>query len=149
MSEVKLIPINEGNYNAVLSIKVAEDQKSFVASNVYSVAQAYIFKSMHPMCIYANDVLVGFLMYDTEPENKKYAKYYAMDRLMVAKDHQKKGYGRQAVELLKEIARKKNAQGLMTSYVQSNDIAGKLYSDLGMKKTGEIDDGEYVAAMEF
>lgn len=68
---------------------------------------------------------------------------------MVAKEHQKKGYGRAAIELLKDIAKNEDAEGLMTSYVLTNDIAGKLYAAMGMAKTGEIEDGEYLAAMKF
>ena len=40
---VELKAITEENYNECLELEVSDNQKNFVASNIYSLAQAWVF----------------------------------------------------------------------------------------------------------
>lgn len=68
MTDVKLIPVVEENYREVIKLGVAEHQKKFVAPNIFSIAQAYIYHDLRPMAIVANEKIVGFVMYGMEPD---------------------------------------------------------------------------------
>ena len=65
----EIYPVVRENWQALIDLKVREDQKHFVASNLYSIAQAQFgdeFEGhwdLFPYGIYDGDMPVGFLMY--------------------------------------------------------------------------------------
>jgi len=57
---VSLRKIDESNYEECLKLKVTDEQDSFVASNLYSLAQAWVLNdTSYPFAIYN-----GRLCYD-------------------------------------------------------------------------------------
>jgi len=142
---IKLVPIDKSNWEACAKLKVTEEQTHFVASNAYSVLQSFYEANEFPSGIYADDVMVGFVMYDYDPDDDT----WGMCRLMVDHRHQKKGYGRAALKILLEMMRERHGHiRFYTSAVPQNDIAIKMYEEEGFKRTGEIDDGEVVLAID-
>jgi len=143
---VILKEITEDNFSECIELKVSEDQKAFVASNVYSLAQAWLYpKNARPFAIYNDEIMVGFLMLDIDfhwygDKNTCY-----LWRLMIDEKHQGKGYGKvavkSAIEYLKENI---SPEKLKTSFVPGNDVVEKLYKSLGFIATGEIDGDEIV-----
>lgn len=92
---ITLRPVDETNYRECIGLSVHESQRNFVASNVFSLAQAYVFyENAKPVCIYSGDVMVGFAMYGPEEERMN------IDRFMIDKAHQGKGLGRAAMASL-------------------------------------------------
>ncbi|NLN46903.1 MAG: GNAT family N-acetyltransferase, partial [Clostridiaceae bacterium] len=92
---VELREIGENNYKEVLALEVDPDQKSHVAPNVVSLAQAWVFRDVaRPFAIYAGDTLVGFAMLEGDLEKPSYDIW----RFMIDRHHQRKGYGRAAME---------------------------------------------------
>ena len=70
--EIKLIPINEDNREAVLALSSREDQP-FCAPNSYSLEQAEECNEetpglARPFAIYADEKLVGFCMFAFDPD---------------------------------------------------------------------------------
>ena len=64
---------------------------------------------------------------------------------MIDKNHQGKGYGKAALSsAIKHFKNTLDLKEMLTSIVPGNDVAVKLYENLGFKLTGEIDDGEHV-----
>lgn len=125
----------------IMKLSVAESQKSFVAPNANSIAEAYFSKEAWFRAIYANDEPVGFVMLYAD-ENKP---EYFLWRLMVDKDHQGKGYGSKAMELVIEhVKTLPGAVELLTSYVPGDGNPSPFYSKLGFVETGKIEDGEKV-----
>jgi diamine N-acetyltransferase len=68
-------------------------------------------------------------------------------RLMIAAEHQGKGYGRQAVLLGIEECRRRGATELFTSWVLGEGGPEGFYLGLGFEPTGEWDDDEKVARL--
>jgi len=57
---VELRKIDKENYSECINLKVSDGQKNFVASNVYSLAQAWVFyETAYPLAIYSNNIMVG------------------------------------------------------------------------------------------
>jgi len=53
--------INENNFNECLKLEVDDNQKNFVAKNMYSLAQAWLYpENARPFVIYNDDTMVGF-----------------------------------------------------------------------------------------
>ena len=144
MMSISLRAITMENFRECIKLGVSERQRSFVASNMFSLAEAKADGVSNPYAIYHGDQMVGFIMYDFEP---KEARGY-ITRLMVDSRFQGRGYGRaameQAIKRLKEIP---DCKELQTSYAPANAAAEKLYSSLGFKHTGEQIDGEIIVRM--
>ena len=138
---VTLREITMESFRECIRLEVAEDQKGFVASNVFSLAEAKVDDVSNPLSIYADDRMVEFIMYGFEPkESQGY-----ISRLMVDVRFQGKGYGRvamsQAIDRLREIP---ECWEIQTSFAPANAIAERLYASLGFDRTGEVVAGEIV-----
>ncbi len=145
---VTLREIIADNWRECVKIKVEASQTQFVASNAFSLAQSKYEPECVPLAVYDDEQMVGFLMYKSE--DYRLAKVWFIERLMIGAEHQKKGYGRAAMTALIERLRSQAGyNAILISFVQGNDIAQKLYSDLGFEDTGEIEEGELVYRLGF
>ena len=66
MTEVKLKSITPDNYLDVVKLKLRPDQEDLVASNLWSLAQAYVFNHARPLALYSDGRPVGFAMLSHE-----------------------------------------------------------------------------------
>lgn len=130
---VQFVPIDEKNFEEVLQLKVNEHQSKFVAPNVRSLADCYLYRNnndVFPYAIQKGETVVGFLLLDVDEENKKAMIW----RMMIDRQHQGKGYGRQTVEKVIEWVKKENKYDvLVADYVKGNEVMGKLLRSLGFK----------------
>jgi diamine N-acetyltransferase len=124
-----------------LSDTLSDSQKKMVAPNAYSIAQAHFEKNAWFRAVYADETPVGFVMlYDDADKDRVY-----LWRFMIAGEHQGKGYGRRALELVLEHARRRpNAREITASYVPIEGGAGPFYRKLGFEPTGAMDGEEVV-----
>lgn len=151
MPEIR--PVTKENWHALIDLKVREDQKKFVASNLYSIAQSKFGDEyqghwdLFPFGIYDGDEPVGFLMYAFNFEHQREQAY--VQRLMVDEKFQGKGYGKFAMQKALEIFRAdERIKNVAISYEPDNDAARKLYASLGFVETGEIVEDEVVALLK-
>ena len=90
-----LRPVTKENIDELLALSVRDDQKSFVSTVGDSLAQAYVYsETAYPFGIYDGETPVGFIMmayYEAKD-------YYTLWKLLIDKDHQHRGFGRQALE---------------------------------------------------
>ena len=143
---VEFREITENNYDDCLKLEVSEDQKKFVASNVYSLAQAWVFyDTAYPFAIYAGNKMVGFIMMGYyKPKG-----IYNIWRLMIDKRFQGKGYGKAALVLaVKYLKEKYNVSEIFLSFEPDNTVAEKLYSSIGFQRTGEVENNEIVMCLK-
>ena len=143
---ILLKEINEDNFDACLALEVEESQKNFVASNVYSLAQAWLYpENARPFAIYNDDIMVGFLMLDYDEAEKECGIW----RFMIDKGYQNKGYGKEAMKTVLEYIKSNPIfETIHLSTVPDNDIAIKLYKNFGFLPTGEVDDdGEIIMVL--
>ena len=133
---VELREINKDNYNECLNLKVAEDQTNFVASNVYSLAQAWVYqKTAYPFAIYADGIMVGFVMMGFYEEKQ----VYTIWRFMIDTRFQGRGYGKKALQLsIDYLCQEFDVNEIYLSFEQNNVVAEKLYYSLGFQRTGEL-----------
>ena len=151
MTIVHLREINQDNWKQAIRIDVAPEQKRFVASNLYSIAEAIFNPTYVPLAIYDEAVssskaetMVGFLMHGTNPDNDE----LWILRLMVDQQYQGRGYGRAAMEeIIRRLRARPDCQEIFTSYEPDNDVAARLYRSLGFEDTGRIEDGELVVCL--
>lgn len=133
--QILLKEIDKDNWEECADLRVSKEQEVFVATNWYSILQSKFEDECYSYCIYDGEVMVGFLMYDLDPETKR----LEMSRLMIDKKFQGKGYGTKAVLITLELIKEKYGEiNFYTSIEANNTVAQKLYENLGFKKTGEV-----------
>jgi diamine N-acetyltransferase len=142
---VELREITMENFDECIRLSVADHQRDFVASNMYSLAEAKADGVSNPLAVYADGQMVGFTMYCFDPRSG----IGYIDRLMVAAEHQGRGYGRAAMtEVIERLWSTPGCRWIRTSFEPTNAVAEALYESLGFRKTGEIDEGEVVMVLE-
>lgn len=142
---VTLKEIDRDNWRQVTRLKVAPEQESFVAPNVYSLAEASVYPDHVPLAVYDDDTMVGFVMYTLDPDDGNYWIF----RVMVDASHQGRGYGRAAMEqTIRRIRERHNPPFILLSYVEGNEAAAKFYAGLGFEQTGEIVDREVIVRLQ-
>ncbi|MCT6926325.1 GNAT family N-acetyltransferase [Metasolibacillus sp.] len=138
--------IDRKNFWDVIDLKVAEKQKNFVASNLFSLAQAKAYPECVCQAIYVEEVLVGFVMYCIDEDDQEYWIY----RLMIDEKFQGKGYGKAAMEkLIVHIKKDVNHHVIYLSFEPKNHLAKRLYEKLGFKPDGRVIDGEIVYQLTY
>jgi RimJ/RimL family protein N-acetyltransferase len=146
-------PVTRENWEALIDLNVREDQRQFVASNLYSIAESQFgdefegYWDLHPFGIYDGDEPVGFLMYGFNFEHPKQQAF--IQRLMVDEKFQGKGYGRFGMQKVLEIFRAdERIRQVGISYEPANEAARKLYASLGFVETGRMVEGEVEAVLK-
>ena len=142
---ISLRPITKDNWWPVARLKVTDAQRNFVADNTYSLLQAHYEPEykLTPLGIYEDETPVGFVMYGQYVYEGQ--PWWAIWRLMIDVQHQRKGYGRAAI--LQTIERMKTTIGcneVYISFVPANVEAKGLYTSLGFEDTGIVDEDEVV-----
>lgn len=134
-SKVSLRPVTTDNFKECVALDVHEDQRELVATNVESLALAYVNKNLHPLAIY--DIaaqgwenpklpMVGFVMYEID------AAVGFIARLMIDSKHQGKGYGEATMrEVIRRLKLYPQVEIIATSYAPQNSAAANLYRKLG------------------
>ncbi|PKR76801.1 N-acetyltransferase [Halalkalibacillus sediminis] len=150
--------LTEDIFFECIKLEVHEEQKNFVASNVFSIAQSYVAllnDEFPPItyAIYHGDTLIGFLLmcYEHSEENEYGDENcYHLVRFMIDKQYQGQGLGKQAMEKLLSYIRTSpqgKAEAVYLSYEPKNEVAKKLYASYGFVETGQVDDGEAIAKL--
>lgn len=139
---ISLREIDAENFHQCLKLKVADGQKNFVADNAVSIAESKIYPYLVPFAVYAEEKIVGFVMYgrDTDTGN------FWLVRLMIDAQYQGKGYGKLAtLAVIEKLNKEFDCREVYLSFVPENLKAEKMYSSLGFERTGETDDsGEII-----
>lgn len=138
---ITLQSITKENIWEILSLEVEESQKNLVASNAVSLAQAYVSPEAVPYAIYHDESPVGFVMYCLDPDDDEYWIW----RLMVDKRYQARGYGYDAMLLVLQEIKKDPLKSKVFLGVEPEGVGSKkLYTKLGFRDTGRIQEGEEV-----
>ena len=137
MVKVHLRTITKDNLGECLTLQVKDSQKNLIATNVKSLAQAYVDRNLFPLAVYDAAAcgyeqpevpMIGFTMYET------IAGVGLIMRLMIDGKYQGQGYGRATmVEVIRRLKLCPNVEIIATSYRKENEIAAKLYRSMGFR----------------
>lgn len=138
--------ITEDNFDAIIRMKRPDDEH-FVASNAYSLAQAWLYRDagdVYPFAIYDDDQPVGFMMLDEDAEDANAERCLIIWRIMFPVENQNKGYGTAAIREIIRLAKDSGKYDfLLIDYAPDNKIAEHVYTKLGFRPTGKFEYGEY------
>jgi len=136
---VHLEPVTKENLDAVLALKLLEQQKHFVSSTAESLAQAYVYTdTAFPFAVYNDQAIVGFIMMGYYEEKN----YYTLWKLMIDQQYQGRGYGRAALELgIAFLKDRYQVKEIFTGVIPENKTAKSLYQSVGFEDTGLFENG--------
>jgi diamine N-acetyltransferase len=138
---VSLREITPENFKECVDLKVNEAQKTFVASNLYSIAQSKIYPTHLPFAVYNDDEMVGFVLFGLDTDDNR----YYLGRLMIGEKFQGKGYGRAAtLAVIEELKKIEDCGEIYLSCVPENTNAEGLYKSIGFERTGELNGSEII-----
>lgn len=144
-----LEPITKKNWLDAISLQVRDDQKDFIASNTFSLAELHFLENFQAKGIYWNDKMIGFTLYGIDEDDNEYWIY----RMMIDKQHQGKGYAVKALQLVLEDIRsikEDRHKAVMLSYKPTNEHARMVYQKAGFKEVkGFLIGDEQVARYTF
>jgi diamine N-acetyltransferase len=143
--KIRLAEVTADNWHDVIALELDDDQRDLVADNLYSLAEAKFTPLACPRAIYAGTELVGFLMYDLPDDDEP--DHAAIYRFMIDRRHQRRGYGRAALErLLDELRAHPGIAAVSICYAAKNP-ARVLYQSLGFKEVERDVHGEIFAEL--
>lgn len=132
---VKIVELNAENWYDCCELEVSEEQTQYMEPNAVSIAQSKFETSLKPYAIYTGEKAVGFLMYNSVPEELD---GYWVYRIMVDKAFQGQGIGKAATKLMiDEMAKSLNAKKIVVGYHPDNLNAHNLYAGLGFEDHGD------------
>ncbi|MBQ4333269.1 MAG: GNAT family N-acetyltransferase [Clostridia bacterium] len=144
---VELRAITEENFIDAFNLKLSSEQESFVSHPIRSLAQAYVYRDQcQPFGIYAAGKMIGYVMviYDYDvPE-------YDIWHMMIDKEEQGRGYGREALDRIVEYIATKpfgDSNRIALTCNKYNSIARKMYENKGFFATGNEDEDEIELVM--
>ncbi len=136
-----------------LGLEVSENQRGLVATMAESYADAlfppdYGLGEVKPWLrgITRDGIPAGFIMCVDPTESQKNAWIW---RLLVDKQHQGFGVGKFAVNHVIAGYRAMDVPRVLVSWSPKENNPSGFYHKLGFKETGEIVEGEVVAAIDF
>jgi diamine N-acetyltransferase len=150
---ISLRPIDSTNYRECIELSVAPEQRGFVASNVQSLADAYVWRqAAEPYAVYSDHQMVGFALLfpfagDVDDESVPEPgteRGMVLVRLMIDGRFQGRGYGKGALEAIVENVRERGLPTVRLSVVPENEQALEFYRRNGFAETGEVHGGEIV-----
>jgi diamine N-acetyltransferase len=153
MIRVSLRDVTKENWQACVGLHLAPEQEHFVASNAYSLAESKFMPTFVPQAIYAraepdaDETLVGFAMYGYYPDGAPpLGQRHWIFRLMIAQEHQGRGYGTAAMrEIIARLEADPACDDVLIGYEPDNTIARTLYARLGFEERGTTPWGELYA----
>ena len=137
MDGVILRSVTVENWKECIELQVHHDQKDFVPSNLYSIAEAQFYPRAVSLAIY-NDQgqMVGFTMYGVDETSGKWKIF----RIMIDQAHQGKGSGRAAMEaVIEQLAGRPDCDEILIAYKPTNEAARELYAHFGFAEQGVRD----------
>ncbi|MFH5778980.1 GNAT family N-acetyltransferase [Heyndrickxia oleronia] len=149
---VQLKAVTRDNWEEALALKVSDHQQVFVPSVAVSLAKVFIKpdgKNVEylPFAIYDNETMVGFIMhaYEESTSNMYWINGFFIDHI-----HQNKGYGKQSmIEMIRWILQRfPQCQEIRLTVHKENEIARRLYKDLGFFPLGQSVGDEEIMKLE-
>ncbi len=148
---IRLERVTQDNFKQVIALDIADDQRRFLETPtvLYAIAEVQFHPPFLPYAIYADDMMVGFVIYGYLPEDhsKGWIPLFIIDR-----HYQGKGYGRAAMQTIINTMRQEipNCSEIALCFKPDNTIAERLYLSVGFEKTTEIDEqGQITMRLNF
>ena len=137
-NELRILPVGPENRAACLGLRTAPGQEGFVESVEDCLREAQGYGAWRPVALLRGEEVVGFAMYGRFRNRRR----VWLDRLLIDRAYQGRGYGRAFLGLLLErLFAEYRCDSIYLSLFDDNRQALALYESFGFVSTGERDTG--------
>jgi diamine N-acetyltransferase len=142
--KVRLELVTVRNWKACIALELALDQKNFLPSNLYSIAESQFYEDARSRAICdETEQVVGYALYGRDIFTNRWKIF----RLMIDKSQQGQGYGEGAMrEIIAQISKERDGNEILICYQDGNQVARRLYAKLGFVEQ-EIDTDGKISAL--
>ena len=146
---IELKQINHDNWIECIELEIKDEQRQFVNPNIFSLAEAY-YRCI-PFAIYNEGKMIGFTMLTYEKEydfDDKPA--YEIYRLMIDKDNQGKGFGKESLKLILDYIKTfpyGEVESVYASWHPDNKASEKMCLSNGFVVVGKDEDGAVISRL--
>jgi len=141
---VSLHAVSSENWRDVAALQVTEVQRAFVAEPSYYLARCCYGKDWHPLAIYTDARVIGFMIWALDPADGS----CWLGGVLIDQACQGQGYSREAVRAaIRMRSEAEGYQDFALSYSPSNTRAKHLYEMLGFVETDDWEGNEIVARL--
>ena len=144
--------ITKENYLKYINLKVRQNQEEFVASNVFSFAQALFYAGARFQGILADNIPIGFYMVIKCNDLFEYSDGIEQPflwRFMIDKNYQSMGFGKKALlSIIENVKISYQAKLLFTSCIFKESSPEGFYLKIGFKKTDDKVNNENILKYE-
>ncbi len=140
---IKLIPLSRNNWDHAIALELADDQKDYLPNNLFSIAESKFEPSAELYGLYQESTMIGFAVVCT------FSGVPWVTRFMIDKKHQGGGMGRDALTtLVQKLMKKPGVSEVRASIASKNAPAEYMFHSVGFKRTGDVDEREFVMRFE-
>ena len=140
---IVLMPITVQNWESAASLDVDDQQRDFIRSNAWSIAESLYHPELKPMGIYRGGTMVGFLMYGSAQQDGRVWIF----RIMIDRRYQGQGLGKEALQRVLRRMRDEGYTEVNIGWDPANEVAERLYLKQGFQSTGMAEWGEKTARL--
>ncbi len=144
MSNIEFIDLNKNNWIECVELHTKED--IYIASNLYSIAEAQFYTKANSKAIVVEDKMVGYTMYGEDEEDPT---LYWIDRLMIGKEFRRFGYASAALQKIRDIGKQSGYIKLATSTSTANIPMRQVLKRNGFVTDNQLRDNEIVYYFNF
>ena len=141
--EIELRPLTKQNWEAVAELTLGDDQTEFIAANLWTIAETQFYPWVERRVIVADGGVVGLAAYGRDHDGAAWWLY----RFMIGREHQRKGYGREALAALTAEWRARSIVRVTVGFHQQNAAAERLYLSAGFVPGPDASWGEKTATL--
>lgn len=134
-----LSDVDESNWTKLISLKLSEEQKNYVASPMGILARAYVYRNCNSrvFSINSEENIIGMLMVRDINEESE---CYELQQFFIDIRYQNRSHGYEALKLILEYLYVERRYENVEVCVKEKDTkAINLYKRIGFKDTGYID----------
>lgn len=128
--------VDESCFEEVIGLEVEVSDKNFVASNLRSLAEAWLYREnedVFPYAILTSEHVVGFALLEKDKEEQ----HFLVWRLMIDKKFQGQGFGKSALKSIIKMASDEAVYPyVQVDYVKENHRMERLLKSLGFEQIG-------------
>jgi diamine N-acetyltransferase len=150
---ISLRPVLRGDLECLFKLSVAPHQSRYVAPNVLTLAEFAYISGGYVFTVRRADEIIGLMgivdfrehleLDEGDDPNAAF-----LMRMMIGSEHQRKGYGKAALNLAIGWARTRKSSAFQTGVVPGNNAALQFYEALGLRRTGRIVEDEIELEMK-
>jgi diamine N-acetyltransferase len=136
--KVTVRPLTRFNWEEATQLRLYDYQEDYLPGVLHTIAQSK-YENVFPHGIFLGDRMVGFIAYG------EFSGVCWVSRVLVDRDFQNQGVGRDALAILLERLRKDpKCREIRTSFAKQNALAEYFFGSMGFERLGDGLDDEII-----